>query len=228
MTYRDVWSQSRRFVSDKWDHYFEIYDHSFGKFYGKRINYLEIGVQRGGSLETASQIFHEDSRIIGLDIDPRCKELEQYDICEKIFVGSQVDDGVLAEMLHHCDSFDVIIDDGSHIQSDMIKTFIKLFPFLNPNGVYLIEDTHTNFSPAHQDSFFGIGLYDYMKGLCERLNLAYLDSGRRKIEFKRPRTERLPEERADALLSNIFSIEFFESVIVVKKQKRPEPLRTVL
>jgi hypothetical protein len=30
------------FNSDKWEHYFDIYDHLLGKFYGSKVNYLEI------------------------------------------------------------------------------------------------------------------------------------------------------------------------------------------
>ncbi len=39
------------------------------------------------------------------------------------------------------DSFDIIIDDGSHMNRDVIKSFELLFPLLNDNGIYIVEDT---------------------------------------------------------------------------------------
>lgn len=36
--------------------------------------------------------------------------------------------------------FDAIIDDGSHLASDIMNTFDALWPHVNPGGVYFIED----------------------------------------------------------------------------------------
>lgn len=54
-TYKDFFNGPRNFNSDKWEHYFEIYDHLLGRFYGSKIKYFEIGVQNGGSLEIAKK-----------------------------------------------------------------------------------------------------------------------------------------------------------------------------
>ena len=150
----------------KWEHYFDIYDHLLGRFYESKVNYLEIGVQNGGSLEIAKKLFASNSLIIGMDIDPNCKHLENK-VANEIIIGSQVDDTTLSKVSKYA-PLDIIIDDGSHIQSHMIVTFLKLFPLLSQDGIYIIEDTHTNYSPEHQESFLGIGLYDYFKGLSER------------------------------------------------------------
>jgi hypothetical protein len=96
-TYKDFFNEPRNFNSDKWEHYFEIYDHLLGRFYGSKIKYFEIGVQNGGSLEIAKKIFSHDSFIMGLDIDPNCKHLEGK-IANKIIIGSQVDDTVLSKV----------------------------------------------------------------------------------------------------------------------------------
>ena len=118
----------------------------------------------------------------------------------------------------------MIIDDGSHLQSDMIFTFTRLFQFLNDGGVYLIEDTHTNYSPLHQESFFGIGLYDYFKGISERLNLDYMDPQSRQ-RFKIPRNQRESKNYYYDISHFIFSVEFFDSVIAIRKKQKLEPLR---
>jgi hypothetical protein len=222
-TYKDFFNEPRNFNSDKWEHYFEIYDHLLGRFYGSKIKYFEIGVQNGGSLEIAKKIFSHDSFIMGLDIDPNCKHLEGK-IANKIIIGSQVDDTVLSKVSEFA-PFDIIIDDGSHIQSHMIVTFLKIFPLLSQNGVYIIEDTHTNYSPEHQESFLGIGLYDYFKGLSERLNIDFINSHFRKERYKLPRNERALINQIPDIVRDIFSIEFFDSVIAIKKRTKIEPLR---
>ena len=222
-TYKEIFDSQRNFNSDKWEHYFDIYDHLLGKFYESKVNYLEIGVQNGGSLEIAKKIFSHDSFIMGLDIDPNCKHLEGK-IANKIIIGSQVDDTVLSKVSEFA-PFDIIIDDGSHIQSHMIVTFLKIFPLLSQNGVYIIEDTHTNYSPEHQESFLGIGLYDYFKGLSERLNIDFINSHFRKERYKLPRHERSLINQIPDIVRDIFSIEFFDSVIAIKKRTKIEPLR---
>lgn len=224
-TYRQAFLSDRKFNSDKYDHYFDVYDHLFGHLYDQDITYVEIGVQNGGSLETASNLFGEKSKIIGVDIDPSCKLLEQKGLAQKIIIGSQTHQGCLEEIRSAAPSIDILIDDGSHIQYDMIFTFINLFPSINENGIYVIEDTHTNYSPQHQDSFFGIGLYDYFKGLSERLNLDFIDPELRKNRYKLPRSEREFIHKVQDISGQIFSIEFFDSVIAIRKRKKQEPLR---
>jgi len=223
--YSDIWNQPRKLQSDKWEHYFDIYDHCLSKFYEKKISFLEIGVQNGGSIEVAQKLFHSDSVISGLDIDPKCKEIEKKLKKINIFIGSQTDENILKEVAKkHNNSFDIIIDDGSHYQGHMIFTFTRMFQFLKDDGIYLIEDTHTNYSPGHQESFFGIGLYDYFKGLSERLNLDFMDS--RLIEYYfTPRDERKPRRYLLDINHFIFSIEFFDSIIAIRKKQKIEPLR---
>jgi hypothetical protein len=222
-TYKDAFDSQRNFNSDKWEHYFDIYDHLLGKFYESKVNYLEIGVQNGGSLEIAKKLFASNSLIIGMDIDPDCKHLEGK-VANQIIIGSQVDDAALSKVSKFA-PLDIIIDDGSHIQSHMIVTFFKLFPLLSQNGIYIIEDTHTNYSPEHQESFLGIGLYDYFKGLSERLNIDFINSHYRKDRYKLPRNERPSIHQIPDIVRDIFSIEFFDSVIAIKKRTKTEPLR---
>ena len=223
--YSEIWSQPRKLKSDKWEHYFDIYDHCLSKFYDKKISFLEIGIQNGGSIEVAQKLFDPKSSISGLDIDPRCSDINNILKDVNIYIGSQVDEQLLNKIAtDHNKNFDVIIDDGSHIQSHMIFTFTRMFQFINDGGVYLIEDTHTNYSPSHQESFFGIGLYDYFKGLSERLNLDYMDPASRQ-RYKIPRNRRDKRDYHNDINHFIFSIEFFDSIIAIRKKQKLEPLR---
>lgn len=224
-TYREAYFSERRFDSDKWDHYFEIYDHLLSRWYGRDISYLEIGVQNGGSLEVARKLFGPKAKIAGVDIDPACRRLETAGVADKVVIGSQVDEGCIEEVLRFMPEIDILIDDGSHVQAHMIMSFIRLFPSIREGGVYVIEDTHTNYSPEHQESFLGIGLYDYFKGLAERLNIDFIDADLRKSRYKVPREQRPPRNTPPDVCREIFSIEFFDSVIAVRKRRKQEPLR---
>ena len=71
----------------------------------------------------------------------------------------------------------------------------------------------------------GIGLYDYFKGLSERLNIDFIDADLRKTRYKVPRERRPPRNVPHDVCRDIFSIEFFDSMIAIRKRRKLEPLR---
>ena len=81
---------------DKWVHYFDIYDRHFKRYRNKEINILEIGVSQGGSLLMWKDYFGDRANIYGIDINPKCKDLEEENI--KIFIGSQSDRNFLRKL----------------------------------------------------------------------------------------------------------------------------------
>ncbi|SVE63770.1 uncharacterized protein METZ01_LOCUS516624, partial [marine metagenome] len=74
----------------KWVHYFDIYERHFRRFVNKQPTILEIGVWNGGSLKMWQDYFGNGVQIIGIDINPECKQFEQGNI--EIFIGSQDDE----------------------------------------------------------------------------------------------------------------------------------------
>ena len=225
--YEQEFYSDREKQSDKWEHYFAIYEDLLGKYYGKNVTYVEIGVQNGGGLEVARRLFSRDAKIIGVDVDPTCLKLKAPNLADEIIIGDQSSSKTLETIISATNgAIDVIIDDGSHVQSHMIKSFITLFPYLKDGGVYVIEDTHTNYSPEHQESHFGIGLYDYFRGIVERLNLPFLDPASRQA-FKIPRDKRTDSKfgRGDLFLSQVYRVSFFNSVIAVEKRRLDSPFR---
>lgn len=56
--------------------------------------------------------FGDKAKIFGIDIDPRCKKLEEENI--KIFIGSQSDRKFLRELKELIPKIDILIDDGGH------------------------------------------------------------------------------------------------------------------
>ena len=117
--------------------YTKIYEEIFEEHKNKnnngyKINLFEIGVACGSSLKMWASYF-KDSKITGIDINPKCK-----DFCEN-FDNIEI---IIGDVLNHeiKEEYDIIIDDGSHLADDIIQTFYKLYPLLKKDGIYVIED----------------------------------------------------------------------------------------
>jgi SAM-dependent methyltransferase len=147
-TLRDIfWGLSKH--ADKWDPYFDVYETHFGRFRGRAPRLLEIGVQHGGSSQMWLDYFGEGTRVVGVDIDPRCAQHAQPAV--EIVIGDQGSDAFWRGFFEeHPEPFDIVIDDGSHYQRDMILTFLLAAPHVRDGGVFLVEDTHTSYYPHHQ------------------------------------------------------------------------------
>jgi hypothetical protein len=122
--------------------FFPIYEKYLQKFKKKKINILEIGVESGNSLKIWSDYFTK-GKIVGLDIVKKIMKIKN----TEIFCGSQIDEKILSKIVNKYKKFDIIIDDGSHVNKHVIKTFNFLFPFLSENGLYFIEDLQTSYMP---------------------------------------------------------------------------------
>lgn len=121
--------------------YTRQYENLLNNFRNKNIKYLEIGVFNGGSLGAMRETFNKAECILGLDIDSRCKIYENTN--NKIFVeiGNATNANFIDYIKTKYGTFDIILDDGSHTNKDVINTFELLFPLLNDNGLYIVEDT---------------------------------------------------------------------------------------
>lgn len=135
--------------------YLDIYDKYFSPLKLEKLNILEIGISayhnpddlRGSSLWIWSEYF-PNARIFGLDIDPICKQYERERV--KIHIGDQQCKNVLLKLAAAVGRFDIIIDDGSHVNEYTLKSFETLFPFLNPDGMYIIEDLGTSYAKIEE------------------------------------------------------------------------------
>lgn len=186
--------------SSKWYHYFDVYDRHLSKFKDEEITLLEIGVAEGGSLQIWKKYFSDKSRFFGIDIREDCK-YEESQI--EIFVGDQTDHNFLAKVIDKIGIPDIVIDDGSHVQSHILKTFDFLYPTLNENGgVYIIEDCHTAYWPRFEG------------GVNSHLNVVEIFSKRvhdvNSKWYNEPKTPKL---------KTLDSIHFYDSMIVLEKRK---------
>tara|TARA_B100001057_G_scaffold473339_1_gene537709 strand:+ start:445 stop:1257 length:813 start_codon:yes stop_codon:yes gene_type:complete len=172
---KNLTSIAELYKTDKYTHgYTKIYEKYFDCLRDKKLKILEIGIADGKSLLTWSDYF-TNSIIVGIDIhkiDLKEKQLDRENI--KVHQGSQSDENFIKEIIREYGNFDIIIDDGSHLRKDVIKSFHLLFPYLNNDGLYVVEDMQTSYN-----HFFGGNPFDlkysnshmnFFKHLTDRLN----------------------------------------------------------
>jgi len=145
-SYCDIYKNHQELACHKWVHYPFIYDQILARHLDARkpLRLLEIGVQNGGSLEIWKKFLPPGSKIHGIDINPKCLELVFSSNDIHFHLGSATDE-VFLDRLFDDMNFDIIVDDGSHLSSDIITTFFALFKKINPGGIYIIEDLHASY-----------------------------------------------------------------------------------
>ena len=195
-------------LMQKWHHYFDIYHRHFQFFRGRSPVVLEIGVFHGGSLQMWKKYFGPGAQIVGIDIDPRCRDLEEDGI--RVLIGNQADRGFLAGVREQVPHIDIVIDDGGHTMPQQITSFEELYSHIQPNGIYLCEDLHTSYAPNFNGGYRREGTFiEYAKGLVDRLHAWYT--------FE-------PERFAvDELTRTTYALHFYDSVLVVEKKPIREP-----
>ena len=80
----------------------------------------------------------------------------------------------LESLINKLKNFDIIIDDGSHQSKHIIKSFNFLFPYLNTNGIYVIEDLQTSYIPRFGGSRINLkkklSSMNFLKSLTDSIN----------------------------------------------------------
>jgi len=187
-------------VIHKWKHYFPIYERHFRDYVDKPVTFIEIGCGEGGSLQMWKRYFGPHARVIGLDIDPRCKEFEEDQI--EIRIGDQQDLAFLGSVVDEFGTPDIVLDDGSHVMSHVCATFDFLYPRLAKSGIYLVEDLHTAYWEEYEGGLARPGSFiELTKLLIDQLNADHIRQGLMPSEFIR----------------TTLGMHFYDSVIVFER-----------
>ena len=127
-------------------HYLRYYEQYFASLVEQEVNFLELGVYKGDSLELFARYF-EKGLILGLDVNPVEREFSTARI--KFYQGLQTDSALFERIWleNEISWLDIVIDDCSHIGSCTLESFKLLFPKLKPGGQYVIEDWGTGYWP---------------------------------------------------------------------------------
>lgn len=207
-------------VTDKWSSFLGHYDALFSSFRKEAVSILEVGVQNGGSLEIWSEYFPNARKIIGCDVDSRCNDLK-YDDPRISFVFGNVCDGKVQKSIFDISSeFDLIIDDGSHASSDIIQTFLDLWPVLKDGGLYIIEDLHCSYWLEYEGGVNNpFSAINFFKNIIDIINFEHWGIDVERDYFLQKLYHRFPEKKLQAL-EGIQSIEFLNSMCVIKKNTK--------
>jgi hypothetical protein len=193
---------------EKWHHYFDIYHRHFARFRGRCPVVVEIGVFHGGSLQMWHHYFCPGTRVVGIDIDPRCRQFE--DEATTILIGDQSDRRFLAEVRARVPHIDILIDDGGHTMAQQITTFEELYPHVQPDGIYLCEDIHTSFMPEFGGGYRREGTFlEYGKALVDRLHGLY--------------SQDHAALTGDEFTRTTYGLHFYDSVLVIEKSPKALP-----
>jgi len=98
---------------------------------------IEIGLCMGESLRMWEEYFI-DSKVIGVDINSFNLRSLLNENGHNIIIGDATKETILEQLQE--ESFDVLIDDGSHMLNDQISTFNIFKDKIRPGGIYIIED----------------------------------------------------------------------------------------
>lgn len=126
------------------------WSHCYNLFYDTLTDIksvLEVGVAGGASLLSWAEAWPE-AEIWGIDLQ-RGLHWDQLDANPKIHtvLHNATDPGIVDRLPPL--SFDLIVDDGSHMEGDQLNTFDLLFLRLSRTGFYVIEDIQ-RLEYAHQ------------------------------------------------------------------------------
>ena len=209
-------------VSDKWESYLDYYNEIFTPFKNKDISLLEIGIQNGGSLQTHLNFFKNAEMIVGCDIDDQCHNLNYDDERIKVVVGNINSNETYSKISSLINQFDILIDDGSHISSDIIISFIKYFPIVKPGGIYVIEDLHCSYDSYDTKYYIGGILNEnsainFFKKIIDVINSEFWTN---EINLQTYLSHFFPKDLPQLIVDgSIKSIEFRNSIITHKKSK---------
>jgi Methyltransferase domain len=156
----------------KGSHYFPAYERHLARFCGLSVTMVEIGVFDGGSLEMWKKYLGPSAQVVGIDINPACRRHEAAQIAVRI--GDQADPAFLQEVVDEFGPVDIVLDDGSHRGADIAATFEVLYPQLERNGVYIVEDVGTSYMPAWDGGLGRPGTFiETVKGRIDELHADY-------------------------------------------------------
>ena len=192
-------------------YYTQHYGKHFKKYRFKKIKLFEIGVggydrpEFGGHSLRMWKKYFPFGKIVSLDIYDK-SQLQENRI--KIYQGSQVNPEILDKIVAENGEFDLIIDDGSHINEHIITSFKYLFPKLKMGGIYVIEDLQTSYWADYGGDNKNFNNPDTAMNFCKSL----MDCLNYK-EFN------LPDYQPTIYDLTISEIHFYHNIIFIYKNK---------
>lgn len=194
--------------------YLNIYDKYMSDIRNSNVNILEIGVRDGCSHRMWREYF-PNGTIFGIDIDPRCKQFQSDRI--RVLIGSQSDPNITNQAIEMAGgNFDVILDDGSHVNTLTISSFNLLYPSLKPGGLYIIEDLHCSY---YEDDLVRNITVGNWPGMQYNKNVEMVNNRKIIDEFFQKHIKELDTNSPQNVEYPIEWIHFYSKTVIIKKPK---------
>lgn len=205
----DLNALALHYGTDKWGAhwYTQHYQRYFAAWRKRPLKILEIGVGGYKDLSDGAQSlrmwkrYFPNAQVVGIDIYDK-SHFSEHRI--DVLLCDQTDGARLTGISERYGGFDIVIDDGSHLNEHVIDTFRILFPLLKSPGFYCIEDLQTAYWQSW-GAVSGSTSMDFLRSLTDCVNLA-----------ERPFHEPGYFDR------NITEIAFFHNLCLIRKEPNAE------
>jgi hypothetical protein len=134
--------------------YISVYEQILAPYINKKINFLEIGVNKGYSMLTWQKYF-TNATFYGIDVQNIAHHREGYN-----YIISDINDTFTILQSIGDVEFDIIIDDGSHKIEDQLHAINLLYPKLKEGGLFVVEDIQNLDSTKHLFDKYTPEIYD--------------------------------------------------------------------
>lgn len=205
--------------SDKWSFYIPQYDRIFLSFSEKPVRLLNIGIQNCGDLEIYTKYFKNGKVFVGCDINEACSNAKFDDERVNIVIGDANEKETIDKISYISPGFDIIIDDGSHKSSDIVKTFMIYFNYLSNDGVFVIEDLHCSYWEFYEGGIYNnISSITFFKDLVDVINFESFGIETKRSDLLDRFSEKYGVFLGEDMLASIHSIKFVNSMCIVEKR----------
>jgi len=204
---------------DKWESYLPVYEDIMRSVpYGS--NYLELGVQNLGWIGTLDP-HRRFVRAVGCDIDPRVEMCWENTRFTDIIIGHSCSSETVKTIKSLNLRFQLIVDDASHMQQDVLANFLAYFDLVADQGNFVIEDTHTDFVPMFSEpNEFETSIYEFFGSLASIGTMKELNRGlERESKAYTTMCKVLSRSECDRIIDSVQRIEFVNSCIHITKGK---------
>jgi hypothetical protein len=199
----EAWARSPR-PSTKISSYFAVYAQLFGALRGEPITFVETGVLGGGSLFMWREWFGPRARIVGVDMNPAARKLEDHGF--EIIIGDQGDPHFWSKTFKSLGEVDIFLDDGGHQSFQQIVTVEAALRHVSRKGIVVVEDTHSSFMQDFSDhgkhSF-----HEYAKACSDFLTMRMSRAYPNRIYDS-------PNEDVKEILRNVWGIQFYSGMVI--------------
>ena len=192
-------------LSIKWKKYFSVYEELFLSYKNKKIIFVEIGIANGGSLKIWKNFFGENAKIIGIDLNEKCKKFEDLKNNIHVVIGNQSNEKFWDDFYERFGAVDIVLDDGGHTNLDQITTAVKSIPNIRNGGMLVTEDTHSSYIDVY-NSNYKHSFINFTKNLIDDLN-SNIDFN---LDIKR---------KNFSLKDFVYSYQYYESIVVMRVDK---------